>query len=786
MAAGGSAPELATSFIGTIQGSDVGIGTIVGSAVFNVLFVIAMCALFTPAALAPLRLTWWPLARDCSYYIMTLGVLMIWLEVSSPGRVEWWEALIQFGLYFGYVAFMSQNERLEKYFKEKVLKKKPTSRPAAIEKQASQKVVDFKAMNRESSKRSVTSNLDDGASSLVAISDHTMTSDLVVGRGRRKGNSENGSSRAGPRRTVLHRPTAFRAGIGRILLGLGGDLAHTTGVAIVTQISGDVDATFAQLDVRNRGYLETRDLKRLLQILARGPPPPTQLYDEDKKKKVTAAAKKDSSEDNLPVHPLEISVSNSVDGRQTLGDDELDEVLEDVDLEGDGCDENHMLYSDLEINKLTRELDANGDGTIDKTEFKVWYIASEARLKAQVHRVFEVFDADHNGLVEVNEIDGVIEALAGSSRGHDSIAKAACERFRAELLARQADSISFDEFQQWYETTLFWDKNKAEAEVAANSAKSLLSSVLEAAQKAFCDCSQPKKEQKRPTMKTQDSRLEEESPPEELGVALSAASKMRKNKMAAALEKGTFTSEEELTPDRKSALEEETPNKKLKLAAALPPSAVSEADDDEIDKDDDDDSDEAYSWLARFGIITTLPLNLTLAMTVPDCRVPGREKWCYATFFSSIAWIAAFSYIMVWGIEDIGNQFGVPSFLMGLVFLAAGTSVPDLLSSVVVAKQGKGDMAVSSSIGSNIFDVAVGLPLPWFIVSLYKNQSIPIMGNVPLSIGVLLLMVFLVIGSIAGSHWNMSKKLGLFMFALYLAFLVFEVTRQVIGPGLGC
>ena len=49
MAAGGSAPELFTSFIGTfIARSNVGFGTIVGSAVFNVLFVIGCCAIFTP------------------------------------------------------------------------------------------------------------------------------------------------------------------------------------------------------------------------------------------------------------------------------------------------------------------------------------------------------------------------------------------------------------------------------------------------------------------------------------------------------------------------------------------------------------------------------------------------------------------------------------------------------------------------------------------------------------------------------------------------------------------
>jgi len=55
MAAGGSAPELFTSFIGTFRMSDVGFGTIVGSAVFNILFVIGMCAV---CANEPLELTW--------------------------------------------------------------------------------------------------------------------------------------------------------------------------------------------------------------------------------------------------------------------------------------------------------------------------------------------------------------------------------------------------------------------------------------------------------------------------------------------------------------------------------------------------------------------------------------------------------------------------------------------------------------------------------------------------------------------------------------------------------
>lgn len=52
MAAGGSAPELFTSVIGVfIAQNDVGIGTIVGSAVFNILFVIAACAFAAKSAL---------------------------------------------------------------------------------------------------------------------------------------------------------------------------------------------------------------------------------------------------------------------------------------------------------------------------------------------------------------------------------------------------------------------------------------------------------------------------------------------------------------------------------------------------------------------------------------------------------------------------------------------------------------------------------------------------------------------------------------------------------------
>ena len=72
MAAGGSAPELFTSIIGVfIAQNDVGIGTIVGSAVFNILFVIAACAFAAKEALRYTFLITGTTFNSNKYYTMT-------------------------------------------------------------------------------------------------------------------------------------------------------------------------------------------------------------------------------------------------------------------------------------------------------------------------------------------------------------------------------------------------------------------------------------------------------------------------------------------------------------------------------------------------------------------------------------------------------------------------------------------------------------------------------------------------------------------------------------------
>lgn len=84
MAAGSSAPELATVIIAVFfTKDDIGISDVIGSAVFNMLFVISLCGLFTNVAL---HLNWWPLVRNCFFY--TISIMLMLLAIYNES-VSW-------------------------------------------------------------------------------------------------------------------------------------------------------------------------------------------------------------------------------------------------------------------------------------------------------------------------------------------------------------------------------------------------------------------------------------------------------------------------------------------------------------------------------------------------------------------------------------------------------------------------------------------------------------------------------------------------------------------------
>nr|XP_057939574.1 sodium/potassium/calcium exchanger 3-like isoform X1 [Doryrhamphus excisus] len=176
--------------------------------------------------------------------------------------------------------------------------------------------------------------------------------------------------------------------------------------------------------------------------------------------------------------------------------------------------------------------------------------------------------------------------------------------------------------------------------------------------------------------------------------------------------------------------------------------------------------------------LTMWPLSLLLFFTVPNCAKRRWENWFLVSFFTATIWIAGLSYIMVWMVTVIGFTLGIPDVIMGITFLAAGTSVPDCMASVIVARQGLGDMAISNSIGSNVFDILVGLGLPWALQTLCIDYGSIVHLNsrgLIFSVGLLLASVFFTVLGVHLNKWTLDWKLGLVCLVMYAIFLCFSV-----------
>ena len=180
-----------------------------------------------------------------------------------------------------------------------------------------------------------------------------------------------------------------------------------------------------------------------------------------------------------------------------------------------------------------------------------------------------------------------------------------------------------------------------------------------------------------------------------------------------------------------------------------------------------------------------LPVHLPVYYTVP---VPDEKRFLW-TFGLSLVWIAVYAYFMVWWATTFGKIVGISDIIMGLTFLAAGTSIPDAISSVAVARIGEGDMAVSSSIGSNVFDILFGLPVPWMlktglVASINGTKEVILIESPFLVINVLLLL-FMVIATVLAIHfngWKLNPFIGYVMGCLYVVFVVVSVYLETERP----
>lgn len=185
------------------------------------------------------------------------------------------------------------------------------------------------------------------------------------------------------------------------------------------------------------------------------------------------------------------------------------------------------------------------------------------------------------------------------------------------------------------------------------------------------------------------------------------------------------------------------------------------------------------SGKAKIFWAVSFPLMVAFTYTIPDPKrgypcVPSKFKhWYLVTFCMAIAWMGALVEVMVeHAIEAFHEALGVDMGPLGLTFVAAGTSFPDFLASMLVAKKGLADMAVSNAFGSNIFDVLLGLGWPWMMqTTLVDPGAVLYVGSMSFlndSFSLLIGSYFIWLFVLSCVKWNLAPLMGVVMCGCYV------------------
>lgn len=118
----------------------------------------------------------------------------------------------------------------------------------------------------------------------------------------------------------------------------------------------------------------------------------------------------------------------------------------------------------------------------------------------------------------------------------------------------------------------------------------------------------------------------------------------------------------------------------------------------------------------------------------------------------------------------IASDLGMSQTLIGLTIVSIGTSLPELVTSIVAARKNEVDMALGNAIGSNIFNILMVLGIASAIspISIIKENIIDLC----------VLIVFTIcVWIFAGTRKKIGKIEGFVMVALYAAYAVYIIIR---------
>ena len=118
-------------------------------------------------------------------------------------------------------------------------------------------------------------------------------------------------------------------------------------------------------------------------------------------------------------------------------------------------------------------------------------------------------------------------------------------------------------------------------------------------------------------------------------------------------------------------------------------------------------------------------------------------------------------------------KFGMSETLVGLTIVALGTSLPELVTSIVAAKKNELDMAIGNVVGSNIFNILLILGVAGAIS--------PMTFLTVNAIDTLILVAFsVIVGLMCLKKKNLNKANGIVMLLLYAVYLGYIILRDVV------
>lgn len=144
-------------------------------------------------------------------------------------------------------------------------------------------------------------------------------------------------------------------------------------------------------------------------------------------------------------------------------------------------------------------------------------------------------------------------------------------------------------------------------------------------------------------------------------------------------------------------------------------------------------------------------------------------------FFMIIGGLAALVFGGKWVVDGaviIAKKFGMSEFLISATVLAVGSSLPELVTSLVAAYKKEPDITVGNIVGSNIFNIF------WILGMTALIRPIPV--TVGINVDLIFLMVatlYLFLFMFVGKKYKIERWQGVLMFALYIFYLAYIIIR---------